>query len=520
MQFSPGSEEIYAEALALHAKHHGKLEIRPKVPLRNKADLARAYTPGVAEVCREIAKDRDLAYTYTLKANTIAIVTDGSAVLGLGNIGGYAAIPVMEGKAILFKEFAGVDAFPICFESYETDFTDQVKNIAPVFGGINLEDIAAPKCFEVEDALQDIGIPVMHDDQHGTAVVVLAALLNACKVTGKKYTDLNIVICGAGAAGFAITRLLKCIGYNPNVCTTVNEIIVCDTQGTIFRGREGLYKNKYKFIIAEETNKPALCGSLSDAIRGADVFIGVSAPDVLSEEMVATMNKDAIVFAMANPVPEIWPDAARHAGAVIVGTGRSDFPNQINNVLAFPGIFRGALDARATRITDEMKIAAAHAIADYVPKPHHERILPNILDKGVTQAVAKAVSADCHTMRLQPETRLKNGSTDLLPVPPGSRTSFRAEIVAEHLKVLRDRVFPAGTSPLLHDTGPALTSNTEESAVFHCRLDIQRTRTGTGNNVSLVVRVRSFPIFPRTDPSHCWNASVGSTTLTAFSHIR
>lgn len=392
MQFSPGSDEIYAEALALHAKHHGKLEIRPKVPLRDKADLSRAYTPGVAEVCREIIKDRNLAYKYTLKANTIAIVTDGSAVLGLGNIGGYAAIPVMEGKAILFKEFAGVDAFPICFESYETDFTDQVKNIAPVFGGINLEDIAAPKCFEVEDALQDIGIPVMHDDQHGTAVVVLAALLNACKVTGKKYPDLNIVICGAGAAGFAITRLLKCIGYNPDVCTTVNEIIVCDTKGTIFRGREGLYKNKYKFIIAEETNKPALCGSLADAVRGADVFIGVSAPDVLSEEMVRSMNKDAIVFAMANPVPEIWPDAARHAGAVVVGTGRSDFPNQINNVLAFPGIFRGALDARATRITDEMKIAAAHAIAEYVQKPRHDRILPNILDKGVTQAVAKAVS--------------------------------------------------------------------------------------------------------------------------------
>jgi len=390
--FTPGSDDIYQESLALHAEHRGKLEVRSKVPIRNRHDLSLAYTPGVAQVCREIAKDPNLAYKYTLKSNTIAIVTDGSAVLGLGNIGGYAAIPVMEGKAILFKEFAGIDAFPICFESYQTDFTDQVKNIAPVFGGINLEDIAAPKCFEVEDALQEIGIPVMHDDQHGTAVVVLAALLNACRVTGKKFEDLNIVICGAGAAGFAITRLLKCIGYNPNVCTKVNEIIVCDTKGTIFRGREGLYKNKYKFIIAEETNRPALAGTLADAMIGADVFIGVSAPGVVTPDMVRSMNTNAIVFAMANPVPEIMPDKAKEGGAAVVGTGRSDYPNQINNVLAFPGIFRGALDARATRITDEMKIAAAHAIADYVARPTREHILPNILDKEVTKAVAKAVA--------------------------------------------------------------------------------------------------------------------------------
>ena len=390
--FTPGSDDIYQESLALHAEHRGKLEVRSKVPIRNRHDLSLAYTPGVAQVCREIAKDPNLAYRYTLKSNTIAIVTDGSAVLGLGNIGGYAAIPVMEGKAILFKEFAGIDAFPICFESYQTDFTDQVKNIAPVFGGINLEDIAAPKCFEVEDALQEIGIPVMHDDQHGTAVVVLAALLNACRVTGKKFEDLNIVICGAGAAGFAITRLLKCIGYNPKVCTKVNEIIVCDTKGTIFRGREGLYKNKYKFIIAEETNRPALAGTLADAMIGADVFIGVSAPGVVTPDMVRSMNTNAIVFAMANPVPEIMPDKAKEGGAAVVGTGRSDYPNQINNVLAFPGIFRGALDARATRITDEMKIAAAHAIADYVARPTREHILPNILDKEVTKAVAKAVA--------------------------------------------------------------------------------------------------------------------------------
>ncbi|MDD1696604.1 MAG: NADP-dependent malic enzyme [Methanoregula sp.] len=392
MLFSPGSDEIYKESLALHEEKQGKLGIRSKVPLKTKHDLSLAYTPGVAEVCRQIAHDKNLVYRYTLKGNTIAIVTDGSAVLGLGNIGGYAAIPVMEGKAILFKQFAGIDAFPICFENSRTDFTNYIRNIAPVFGGINLEDIAAPRCFEVEDALQDIGIPVMHDDQHGTAVVVLAALINSCRASGKKFEDVNIVICGAGAAGYAITRLLKCIGYNPDVCTTVNEIIVCDTRGTIYRGREGLYQNKYKFILAEETNRRGLSGSLADAMAGADVFIGVSAPGVVNEEMIRSMNPDPIVFAMANPVPEIWPDKAKRAGAGIVGTGRSDFPNQINNVLAFPGIFRGALDARATRITDEMKIAAAHAIADYLPRPQREHILPNILDKEVTRAVAKAVA--------------------------------------------------------------------------------------------------------------------------------
>lgn len=392
MPFSPGSDSLYRESLVLHEKHRGKLAIRPKVLLKTRHDLSLAYTPGVAEVSREIIRNRDNAYEYTLKANTIAIVTDGSAVLGLGNIGGYAAIPVMEGKAILFKEFAGVDAFPICFESYETDFVDKVRNIAPVFGGINLEDIAAPKCFEVEDALQDIGIPVMHDDQHGTAVVVLAALINACKVTGKKYGDLNIVINGAGAAGYAITRMLKCIGYSPDVCTRVNEIIVCDTQGTIFRGREGLYQNKYKFIISEETNRIALAGTLADALCGADVFIGVSAPGLVTPEMIRSMNKDPIVFAMANPVPEIMPDIAKEAGAAIVGTGRSDYPNQINNVLAFPGLFRGALDARATRITDDMKIAAAHAIASCVAKPRPDCILPSILDKSVTKRVAKSVA--------------------------------------------------------------------------------------------------------------------------------
>ncbi|OPX72247.1 MAG: bifunctional malic enzyme oxidoreductase/phosphotransacetylase [Methanoregulaceae archaeon PtaB.Bin152] len=382
---------IYREALALHETHHGKLEIRSKVPLESRHDLSRAYTPGVAEVCRAIHKDRNLAYRYTLKRNSVAIVTDGTAVLGLGNIGGYAAIPVMEGKAILFKKFAGIDAFPICFDGPQSDFVEQVRNIAPVFGGINLEDIAAPRCFEVEEGLQDLGIPVMHDDQHGTAITVLAALLNACRATKKQFEDLHIVVCGAGAAGYAITRLLRCIGYSPDVCQSVREIVVCDTQGIIHRARKGLYSNKYKFILAEETNRSGRTGSLSDAMEGADVFIGVSGPGVLSEEMVRRMNDQPIVFAMANPVPEIMPDAARRAGAAVVGTGRSDFPNQINNALAFPGVFRGALDAFATGIGDEMKVAAAHAIAECVPHPTREHILPTILDREVTRAIARAV---------------------------------------------------------------------------------------------------------------------------------
>lgn len=382
---------IYQEALALHEEHHGKLEIRSRVPLETRRDLSRAYTPGVAEVCRAIQKDRDMAYRYTLKRNSVAIITDGTAVLGLGNIGGYAAIPVMEGKAILFKKFAGIDAFPICFEGPQSDFVDQVRNIAPVFGGINLEDIAAPRCFEVEEGLQDLGIPVMHDDQHGTAITVLAALLNACRATKKQFEDLHIVVCGAGAAGYAITRLLRCIGYSPDVCRSVREIVVCDTQGIIHRARKGLYSNKYKFILADETNRSGRTGSLSDAMEGADVFIGVSGPGVVNEEMIRLMNDEPIVFAMANPVPEIMPDAARRAGAAVVGTGRSDYPNQINNALAFPGVFRGALDAFATRISDEMKVAAAHAIADYVPHPHREHILPTILDRDVTRAIARAV---------------------------------------------------------------------------------------------------------------------------------
>jgi len=382
---------VYTESLDLHRKYRGKIEVYSKVPITNRHELSLAYTPGVAEVCREIHRDRDLAYKYTLKANTIAIVTDGSRVLSLGNIGGSAAIPVMEGKALLFKKLAGIDAFPLCFERYHMDFAGDIRNLAPVFGGIALEDIAAPRCFELEESLQDIGIPVMHDDQHGTAVVVLAALLNACKVTGRRFEDLKIVICGAGAAGYAIARMLKCIGYNPDLCSSVSDIIVVDKKGIIHRKRDGLYANKYKFIISEETNREGRTGTLADAMKGADICIGVSVPGIITPSMVRSMNKDPVIFALAHPMPEIFPHDALQAGAAIVGTGRGDYPNQINYALAFPGIFRGALDARATRISDEMKVAAAHAIADFVKVPRKDRILPAILNRKVVAAVAAAV---------------------------------------------------------------------------------------------------------------------------------
>jgi malate dehydrogenase (oxaloacetate-decarboxylating) len=385
------TRDIFAESLELHEKFHGKIEVHSKVPLTNRRELSLAYTPGVGAVCKAIALDKNLAYKYTLKANTIAIVTDGSRVLSLGNIGGYAAIPAMEGKALLFKKLADIDAFPICFENYHTEFADEIKNIAPVFGGIALEDIAAPKCFELEEALQGIGIPVMHDDQHGTAVVVLAALLNACRVTKKRFEDLNIVVCGSGAAGFAITRMLKSIGYDPGLFPPVNDIIVCDSRGIIHRHREGLYGNKYKFIISEETNKDGRTGTLADAMQGSDVCIGVSVPDIITPTMVRSMNKDPVIFALANPAPEIHPNDALLAGAAVVGTGRSEFPNQINYALAFPGIFRGALDVCATRISDEMKMAAAHALASYVKRPRRDRILPQVLNRDVVKAVARAV---------------------------------------------------------------------------------------------------------------------------------
>ncbi len=385
-------EEIAQKSLALHLTHQGKLAVQSKVPMQTREDLSLAYTPGVAHVCRYIAEDETRAFSCTLKRNTIAIITDGTAVLGLGSIGPTAAIPVMEGKAILFKEFAGIDAFPICISGDHDDLIGHIRSIAPVFGGINLEDIAAPRCFEIEEELQNLGIPVMHDDQHGAAIAVLAALINACKVTGKKFKDLTVVVSGAGAAGYAICRLLKCIGYEGETCTAVKELIVCDREGIIYRGRHGLYHNIYKYLLGDETNKMLRTGTLSDALRGADVFVGVSSGNLVTADMVRQMNPDPIVLALANPTPEIMPDEARAGGAAIIGTGRSDFPNQVNNVLVFPGVFRGALDAGATKISEEMKIAAAHAIARYVKDPTPEKILPDPLDRGVAQVVAAAVA--------------------------------------------------------------------------------------------------------------------------------
>lgn len=384
-------EEIATKSLALHLENRGKLAVHSKVPVKNREDLSLAYTPGVAHVCRYIAGDENRVFACTLKHNTIAIITDGTAVLGLGNIGPYAAIPVMEGKAILFKEFADIDAFPICITGDHDDLISHIRSVAPVFGGINLEDIAAPHCFEIEDELQDLGIPVMHDDQHGAAIAVMAALLNACTVTGKRFKDLTVVVSGAGAAGYGICRLLKCIGYEGEECHAVKELIVCDRTGIIYRGRPGLYHNIYKYVLGDETNKKLRTGTLADALKGADVFIGVSSGNLVTAEMIRTMNQDPIVFALANPTPEIMPDEARAGGAAIIGTGRSDFPNQVNNVLVFPGVFRGALDSGATKITEEMKIAAAHAIAEYVKDPGPENILPDPLDRGVAQAVAAAV---------------------------------------------------------------------------------------------------------------------------------
>jgi malate dehydrogenase (oxaloacetate-decarboxylating) len=365
-------------ALEMHKKYKGKIEIKSKIKLENKEDLSIAYTPGVAEPCRKIAEDKELVYDYTSKGNLIAVVSDGSAVLGLGNIGPEAGMPVMEGKAILFKEFANVDAIPLCIDTQDSEeIIKFVKQIAPTFGGINLEDISAPRCFEINNALQDIGIPVFHDDQQGTAVVVLAALINACKITKKEIGELTVTICGAGAAGTAIGKILN-----------VKNILICDSVGIISESRTDL--NAAKRSLLEFTNKTNISGDLGEAMSHSDVFIGVSAPNIVTEEMVQSMNKDPIVFAMANPNPEILPDLAEKAGAVIVGTGRSDFKNQINNVLAFPGIFRGALDARARKITPEMMIAAAGALADYI-EPEKDKILPSPLDKGVALKVAEAV---------------------------------------------------------------------------------------------------------------------------------
>jgi malate dehydrogenase (oxaloacetate-decarboxylating) len=374
------------KALSLHRQWKGKIEVISRVRVDTKEDLSVAYTPGVAEPCKEIQKDKNLSYLYTRRSNMVAVVTDGTAVLGLGDIGPEAAMPVMEGKCVLFKTFGDVDAFPICIRSKDTDeIVRTIQLIAGGFGGINLEDISAPRCFEIERRLkQSLDIPVFHDDQHGTAVVTLAAMINALKITGKSINDIEVVVNGAGSAGIAVTRLLMAMG--------LENVVLCDTKGAIYKGREGL--NKEKTIMAEVSNKKCKKGKLSEVLHGADVFIGVSAEGVLTKEMVQTMAPNPIVFAMANPVPEIMPDEAREAGAKVIGTGRSDFPNQINNVLAFPGIFRGALDVRARDINDEMKIAAARAIASLVSDSEldPEYILPVPFDPRVGKYVARYVA--------------------------------------------------------------------------------------------------------------------------------
>ncbi|MBI2558774.1 NADP-dependent malic enzyme [Candidatus Woesearchaeota archaeon] len=376
------------EALNLHRANHGKLATKSKVKVTTKEDLSLVYTPGVAEVCREIAANKSTVYDYTMKANSVAVVTDGSAVLGLGDIGAEASLPVMEGKCILFKELANIDAFPICLRTQnDKEIISIVKNIAPAFGGMNLEDISAPRCFTIENELQHIGIPVMHDDQHGSAIVVLAALINAAKAVGKHIENLKVVINGAGAAGMATAKLLICLGIDKKICTCVRELVLCDSKGIIYDGRPDL--SEFKKQMARITNRSKRQGTLKNALEGADVFIGLSRGNLLTAEDLKVMNKEAIVFAMANPTPEISFDEAIKV-AKVVGTGRSDFPNQINNSLAFPGIFRGALDAKATKINSEMKIAAAHAIANCV-KPTKDRVLPYTLDKIVVPKVAEAV---------------------------------------------------------------------------------------------------------------------------------
>lgn len=379
------------ESIKLHAKHKGKIQVTPKIEVRSKEDLSMVYSPGVAGPCLEIAKDPSQVYELTIKGNTVAIVSDGSAVLGLGNIGPLAAIPVMEGKAMLFKRFAGIDAFPICIDSQDPDkIIETVKMIAPVFGGINLEDISAPRSFIIENALQDLGIPVFHDDQHGTAIVVLAALINAAKVVQKPIKDMRIVINGAGAAGIAIAKLLRSADHvDVDDVITAREVIMCDSKGVIHAGRADL--NDAKKDVLKYTNPNNETGTLKQAMHDADVFIGVSVGGILNKNDIRNMAESPIVFALANPDPEIMPDEAYEGGAVVVGTGRSDMPNQVNNVLGFPGIFRGALDARAKRITPAMKLAAAFAIAECVQYPFSKMVIPPSLSIDVASRVAAAV---------------------------------------------------------------------------------------------------------------------------------
>ena len=371
-------------SIALHKKYKGKLEIRSKVPVNTRDDLSMVYTPGVAGVSKEIAKDKDRAYELTMKGNMVGIVTDGSAVLGLGNIGPEAALPVMEGKAVIFKKFVGLDAFPVCLATQNVDdIVNTVKFLKPNFAAVNLEDISAPRCFEIEEKLQHIGIPVMHDDQHGTAVVVFAALLNALKVVKKDLGKVKVVIAGAGAAGVAILNLLKSAG--------LKDVMVCDSKGIICKTRADIPKDSYKQKIIKITNHSGRCGALNHALEKADVFIGVSGPETVKKEWIKLMNEKPIVFAMANPVPEISPEEAKKGGAYIMATGRSDYPNQINNALAYPGIFKGAIESRAKKITEEMKIAASFAIAAMIKKPSKNNIMPSILNKETHKNVIKAV---------------------------------------------------------------------------------------------------------------------------------
>ena len=375
------------KALILHEEWNGKIETVSKCTVKSREDLAIAYTPGVAEPCKVIAQDKEKAYKYTIKSNMVAVISDGSAVLGLGNIGPYAAMPVMEGKAVLFKEFGNVNAFPICLDTQDTEeIIKTIVNIAPAFGGINLEDISAPRCFEIEERLKELlDIPVFHDDQHGTAIVVLAGIINALKVTGKQKEACKVVVNGAGSAGIAISKLLLTYGFK--------NIIMCDKVGILCKGADGL--NWMQEQMMDVTNLEQKQGSLADALKGADIFVGVSAPNIVSKEMVASMNKNSILFAMANPVPEIMPDIAKEAGAKVVGTGRSDFPNQVNNVVAFPGIFKGALEGRATQITEEMKLAAAEAIASLVDEKdlNEDNIMPEAFDPRVAEVVSNAVKS-------------------------------------------------------------------------------------------------------------------------------
>lgn len=378
---------IQEQALSLHRKWNGKLETVSKTPVKSREALSLAYTPGVAEPCKVIAKDKEAAYQYTMKANTVAVVSDGSAVLGLGNIGPYAAMPVMEGKAVLFKEFGGVNAVPICLDTQDTEeIIKAVTWLAPAYGGINLEDISAPRCFEIEERLKKIlDIPVFHDDQHGTAIVVLAGIINALKVVGKQKEQCKVVVNGAGSAGVAITKLLLTYGFT--------NVIMCDKVGIVSTSTEGL--NWMQEKMAKITNPNNETGTLADALKGADIFVGVSAPNIVTPEMVQSMAPDSILFAMANPTPEIMPDVAKAAGARVVGTGRSDFPNQVNNVVAFPGIFKGALEGRATQITEEMKLAAANAIASLVPDDElsEDNIMPEAFHPMVAELVAEAVKS-------------------------------------------------------------------------------------------------------------------------------